>query len=123
MTGAARLLHTQQVHYLRKRVNYNDRGIASGVYMGTLPAGAMIVMQNVRVSTAFNGTGPAINVGITPLGSELFTDAATAGARSPTIPNISFAADTDIFVSSPATAGPTAGVGDVIIGFVPNNDQ
>ena len=64
MPGPARELHTQQVHYLRKRVNYNDASIGSGVVMGTLPAGAMIVSQNVRVSTAFNaGTTNALNVG------------------------------------------------------------
>jgi hypothetical protein len=83
------LLHTQQVHYFRKRVNFNDVGIAAGVLFGTLPAGAMLVQLNVRVNTAFNaGTTNALNVGTTATGTQIFTDAATAGARSPAVPNL-----------------------------------
>lgn len=124
-TGTARLLHTQQVHYFRKRVNYNDPGISAGVFVGTLPAGAMIVSQNVRVNTAFNaGTTNALNVGTTAGGTQLFTDAATAGARAPTIANLSFAVDTDFYVQYAQTGGAaTAGQADIVIGFVPNNDQ
>lgn len=124
MPGVARQLHTQLVHYFRKRVNYNDAGIAAGVSFGTLPAGAMIISQNVRVSTAFNaGTTNALNVGTTAGGTQLFTDAATAGARSPTIANLSFATDTDLFVQYAQTGtAATAGVADIVIGFVPNND-
>jgi hypothetical protein len=81
--GVPRVLHTQQVHYFRKRVNYNDVGIAAGVLFGTLPAGAMLTNLNVRVNTAFNaGTTNALNVGTTAGGTQIFTDAATAGARS-----------------------------------------
>lgn len=123
--GTARLLHTQQAHYFRKRVNFNDAGIASGVYFGTIPAGAMIIQQNIRVNTAFNaGTTNAINVGTTAGGSQLFTDAATAGARLPTVANLSFATDTDLFVSYTQTGTvATAGQADIVIEYVPNNDQ
>lgn len=122
--GIARLLHTQQVHYFRKRVNYNDAGIGTGVVFGTMPAGGMIVTQNVRVSTAFNAaTTNALNVGTTAGGTQLFTDAATAGARSPTIANLTFAADTDLYVQYAQTGtAATAGVADIVIGFAPNND-
>jgi hypothetical protein len=124
MAGPARQLHTQQVHYLRKRVNYNDSAIGTGVVMGTLPAGAMIVSQNVRVSTAFNaGTTNALNVGTAAAGTQVFTDAATAGARSPTIANLSFASDQDLYVTYAQTGtAATAGVADIVIGYVPNND-
>ena len=123
--GTARLLHTQQVHFFRKRVNYNDAGIGAGVLFGTLPAGAMIVGLNVRVNTAFNaGTTNALNMGTTALGTQIFTDAATAGARSPAIPNISFAVDTDLFVSYAQTgAAATAGQADVVLSYAPNIDQ
>ncbi len=122
--GIARQLHTQQTHYIRKRVNYNDSAIGTGVAFGTLPAGAMIVSQNVRVSTAFNaGTTNALNVGTAAGGTQLFTDAATAGARSPTIANLSFASDTDLFVQFAQTGtAASAGIADIVIGFVPNND-
>jgi hypothetical protein len=123
--GTGRLLHTQQVHFFRKRVNFNDVGIAAGVFFGTLPAGAMIVSQNVRVNTAFNaGTTNALNVGTTAGGSQLFTDAATAGARVPAIASISFATDTDLFVQFAQTgAAATAGQADIVIGYAPNIDQ
>ena len=49
-----RQFHTQQVHYLRKTVNWNDANIATGVLMGTLPNGAQIVDIAVNVVTAFN---------------------------------------------------------------------
>jgi len=123
--GTARLLHTQQVHYFRKRVNFNDAAIAAGVLLGTIPAGAMIVSQNVRVNAAFNaGTTNALNVGTTAGGTQVFTDAATAGARSPTIANLSFAVDTDLFVSYAQTGtAATAGQADIVIAYAPNNDQ
>jgi hypothetical protein len=124
MAGPARQLHTQQVHYLRKRVNYNDSAIGTGVVMGTLPAGAMIVNLNVRASVAFNaGTTNALNVGTAAGGTQVFTDAATAGARSPTIPNLSFASDTDIYVQFAQTGtAASAGQADIVIAYVPNND-
>ena len=123
--GTARLLHTQQINYFRKRVNWNDPGIAAGVFVGTFPAGAMIVTQNVRVNTAFNAaTTNALNVGTTAGGTQLFTDAATAGARSPTIAALSFVTDTDFYVQYAQTGtAATAGQADIAIGFIPNNDQ
>lgn len=125
MAGIPRLTQYQMVHCFRKRVNWNDSNIAAGVLMGTLPAGAQLVLQAVRVNTAFNaGTTNALNVGTTAGGTQLFTDAATAGARSPAIANLSFAVDTDIFVAYAQTGGAaTAGQADIVIGFMPNNDQ
>lgn len=123
--GTARLLHTQQVHFFRKRVNYNDAGIAAGVLVGTLPAGAMLTGLHVRCNTAFNaGTTNALNAGTTPTGTQIFTDAATAGARQPTIPNLSFATDTDFYVSYAQTGtAASAGQADVVVNYVPNMDQ
>lgn len=123
--GTARLLHSQQVHYFRKRVNYNDAGIGAGVLVGTLPAGAQLTGLNVRVNTAFNaGTTNALNCGTSALGTQIFTDVATAGARTPTVPNLSFATDTDFYVSYAQTGTvASAGQADIVIAFVPNNDQ
>ena len=125
MTGIARQLHTQQIHYFRKRVNWNDAGIGTGVVFATMPAGAMIVTQNVRCNTAFNaGTTNALNVGTTAGGTQLFTDAATAGARTPAVANLSFASDTDLFVQYAQTGTvASAGQADIVIGYTPNNDQ
>jgi hypothetical protein len=123
--GSGRQTQFQQVHYFRKRVNYNDSAIAAGVLFGTMPAGAMITDLDIRVTTAFNaGTTNAINVGTTAGGTQIFTDAATVGHRQPTIPNISFAVDTDLFVQYAQTGtAATTGLADFVIGYAPNNDQ
>lgn len=125
MPGVARILHNQQIHFFRKRVNWNDSGIAVGVIFGTLPAGALLVLQSVRVNTAFNaGTTNALNVGTTAGGAQLFTDAATAGHRTPAVANLSFAVDTDLFVQYAQTgAAATAGQADIAIAYIPNTDQ
>jgi hypothetical protein len=125
MAGIPRLTQYQQFVYFRKRVNFNDANIAAGVLFGTLPAGAMLTSLNVRVNTAFNaGTTNALNVGTTAGGTQVFTDAATAGARSPAIPNLSFAVDTDLFAAYAQTGGAaTTGQADIVVGFAPNNDQ
>jgi len=124
MAGPARQLHTQQTHYLRKRVNFNDSNISGGVIMGTLPAGAMLLSIAVRVNTAFNaGTTNALNIGTSAGGTQVGTDAATAGARFPTVPNLSFASDTDIYVAYAQTGtAATTGQADIVIAYAPNND-
>ncbi len=123
--GTGRILHSQQSHYFRKRVNYNDAGIAAGVFVGTLPAGALLTRLTVRVNTAFNaGTTNALNAGTSALGTQLFTDVATLGARFPTVPNLSFATDTDFYVSYAQTGtAATAGQADIAVEYIPNNDQ
>lgn len=124
MAGPARQYHHQHTHYLRKRVNYNDSAIGTGVVMGTLPAGAMLLDISVRVSTAFNAaTTNALNIGTAAGGTQVGTDAATAGARKPTVPNLSFASDTDIYVQYAQTGtAATAGQADIVISYAANND-
>lgn len=124
MVGIPRVIHTQQVHYYRQRVNFNDAGISGGIARCTMPTGAMITDLDVRCNTAFNaGTTNALNVGTTAGGTQVFTDAATAGARQPTIPNLSFAVDTDIFFQFAQTGtAATTGQADIVIGYVPNLD-
>lgn len=122
--GNARQYHQQMIHFIRRRVNWNDARIAAGVVFGTMPAGGRITGQHVFVQTAFNaGTTNALNVGTTAGGTQLFTDAATAGYRAPTIANLAFAADTDLFVQYAQTGTvATAGLADIIIAFAPNID-
>jgi hypothetical protein len=62
--AVAQQYHQNLVHYLRKEVNYNDPGIASGVVIGRLPANAQITQALARVRTSFNaGTTNVLTVG------------------------------------------------------------
>jgi hypothetical protein len=130
MAGIARQSHEQQVHYLRKRVNYNDAGVATGVYVGTLPAGAIVTAVKVLIATAFNAaTTNVVNVGTTATGAELGASAeilaGAAGQKSPTAYTTlgAMAADQDVWVSYTQTGtAASAGVGYVIVTYVPNND-
>lgn len=129
--GTARVSHHQMTHYLRKRVNYNDPGITTGVFFGTLPAGAMISNAHVRVNTAFNAaTTNVANVGTTATGGEIIPTATIlAGATgyktgTAAAAALSFATDTDLYVSYTQTGtAATAGQLDVLIAYAPNNDQ
>lgn len=133
MAGVARQSHMQVVHYLRKRVNYNDAGISSGVVMGTLPAGAQVIDLTVRVLTAFNATSTnVLTVGtnssswdnLTGSGSSDVTEGTPEMYRvAPSNFDVTFSADTDVYVKY-AQTGTAAGTGqaDIILTYVPNAD-
>lgn len=61
----ARQYHTQQVHFIRFDVAYNDAGVASGKATGEyLPAGAIIIGTDVFVNAVFNaGSTNVLTVG------------------------------------------------------------
>ena len=62
--AVAQQYHQNLVHYLRKEVNYNDPGIASGIVIGRLPANAQVTQAVARVRTTFNaGTTNVLTVG------------------------------------------------------------
>lgn len=130
MPAIARQSHMQQTHYLRKKVQFNDAGVATGVLVGTLPAGAQIVDVLVNITTVFNAaTTNVVNVGTTTTGAEVAATAqvlpGAAGVKKPTaFYSLGImAADTDIWVSYTQTGtAATTGVGYVVVQFVPNND-
>lgn len=125
-----RQYHTQQTHYLRKTVNFNDAGIASGVLMGTVPSGAQITDIVVNVKTAFNaGTTNVLVVGTSAGGNQIATTSDTAAGtpgfkRVTTGGALSIAADTDVFVAYTQTGtAATAGVATIVIAYAPDNDK
>ena len=62
--AVAQQYHQNVLHFLRKEVNYNDPGVASGIVIGRLPAGAQVVQALARVRTTFNaGTTNVLTVG------------------------------------------------------------
>ncbi len=57
----ARVLHTQQTPYFRRRINFSETGT---ITIGTIPAGAVIINAGVVVTTAFNaGTTNTLDIG------------------------------------------------------------
>lgn len=123
---SARQFHTQQVHYLRSLFNYNDSDVASRK-IGTIPAGSNILRTNYVISTAFNaGTTNTISVGFTSSGTDLVNAQAAGSATANTVTQapsgkaLVGTTDQDIYayVSMTGTAA-TAGVGEVIVEYVP----
>lgn len=130
-----RTFHTQQVHYLRKTVNYNDTSIATGVIFGTLPAGAQILpfASTISIRTAFNAaTTNNLLIGTTAGGNDICATA-DAGAGTTGIKTLALAtvttngyrtADTDLFVTYTQTGtAATTGVGTITIAFTIDNDR
>lgn len=131
MTTVARQLHTPQVHYLRKRITYADYGTT--VTVGKLPAKASVIGGGVHIVTAFNSSGTdLLDVGFIgsttdPNGYATLLDMAAVGY----IALDELAATTNIqgTVEHTVTCAPaqsvadaTAGVADVIITYVVDND-
>jgi hypothetical protein len=132
--SAARQYHQQMLHYLRKAVNYNDSGISTGVKIGTLPAGAIIIGTDVNVQTVFNAA--TTNVLTAGGNSATYNDvvaaadvneAATGITKdiSPTGSSLGvIAADRDIYAMYTQTgAVATTGLAHIIVKYVPANDQ
>ena len=124
----ARQYHTQQVHYLRKSIVFGDNG--TEVVVGTIPAGAVIHpgASGVIVTTVFNaGTANILDVGPTSDPDLYATDLALGALGFVALDeavDFSVAVDTTI-VAVPALTGTaaTTGAGEVIIAYIPDNDQ
>lgn len=126
-----RNLVTQQINYLRKRITYADYGTV--VTVGYIPGGAMVVGGGVQIVTGFNSSGTdLLDVGF--IGA---TTDDNAYATSLDLSAVGFlvldelAATTNIQQTDNSTvtcspkqsvADATAGVADVVIWFIPNND-
>lgn len=130
---AARQLPLQVVHTLRKRITYASPGTGVAATVGLLPAGASVVGGGVHVITAFNGSGTdLLDVGF--IGATTDADAYASALTLAAVGFIAFdelAATTNIqgTVSHTVTAtytdqntNATAGVADVIVLYVVNND-
>lgn len=123
---------SQQVGYLRFKVNYNDAGIAAGVRKQALPKGAIIIGTDCHVGTAFNaGTTNVLTVGGGTNFNEIIAaadvDETTIALTQNVKPTTTFlgplAADTDVYVKYAQTGtAATAGVATVVIKYICDND-
>lgn len=126
--GVGRQFHTQQVHYLRKSISYTDNG--STLSMGYVPAGAIVTNAYVIVSTAFNGNssnvldigtsddtdGFATDLALGTIGRIAADELATSNDLGP------YTVDTEIKCVVVSTASASAGAGEVVVEFIPDND-
>lgn len=126
--STARELPFQAVHYLRKTVNHTmDGGPAQTV--GVIPAGSLILkpLSGVQVTTVFDaGTTNTLNVG-TSADDNLYGTLLALGALAfvPLDEAVStlVAADTTITATVVLTGtASTAGEGEVVIAYIPDND-
>lgn len=130
MAQPGRAFHTQQIHYLRKSITYEDGGTT--VEIGTLPAGAQILkpLSGVAVNIAFNGgTTNTCSIGPTSdSGTDLYATALALG----TIGFVPFdeavsllvgSSDVPVSAAVVSAASPSAGQAEIIIAYVPDNDR
>ena len=112
----ARQYHTQQVHFLRTLINYNDADALTRV-IGTIPAGSNLLRVNTCVSTAQNaGTTNTLSVGTTSGGTDIINAAAAGSATA----NVVTQADTTYYATlTQSGTAATAGVVEVTIEYVP----
>lgn len=128
MTAPARQYSQQLVHFLRKSITFADNGTT--VTIGTIPSGALILkpISGVHVTTAFNGaTTNTLDVGpSTDTGTDLWATALSLTTTNfiPIDELVSLLVTTDTIVQCAvtATATATAGVGKVIIAYIPDLD-
>lgn len=131
----ARQTQFQQEHYFRKTVNFNDVGIGTGIYMGTLPAGAQVTSTSVNVLVVFNAVttnvltaginGPSTNNNLVAAGDvDEASVALTNGIKPTGTALVPLAADSDILVMYTQTGtAATTGQAVIIVKYTPNNDS
>lgn len=122
----------QMVHYLRKSITKADDGAATAyVTIGVIPAGSLILKpaSGVHVTTAFNAaTTNVVHIG-TPGNVDLFGTSLALGTTTfvpldEAVGDFLVAADTTVVahVTLTGTAA-TTGAGEVVICYIPDNDQ
>lgn len=121
--STARVYHTNQTHYFRKRIIFSD----TVVTLGVIPAGAIVINAGVVVTTAFNaGTTNVLDIGTSGDDDGFATDLALG-----TIGRIAadeLATSNDLYSTSDVTltatyaqtgTAATAGKGFVFVEFIP----
>lgn len=122
--NGGRKSQVQAIHQISRTFNFNDGGVAAGLLVGVLPAGARALRTQVITETAFNaGTTNTGSVGTTAGGTDLVnaTTLAAAALTTTAVPaaKVVQAADQPIYFSYAQTGGAaTAGVATVIVEYV-----
>lgn len=131
-TGSdARQYEQQLLHFIRRQISFDtfQIGTDATVKVGTLPNGAVIYDAIVKVSTAFNaGTTNYINVGTADDDDAIVDqddiDATAAEWQSSRRGcDLTLTADTPVYVTyDQSGTAATAGVAEIIVAYIPDND-
>ena len=126
-TTQPRKLHFETVHCVRGRVAFDTSGAPVGVEIGHIPAGSFVLPATVKVETAFNGTGAAVDVGSAAVAAGFAASAgiapAATGVKTALTGTLSgnITADTPVLVKvTPGSPPNTTGLIDVIVPFYPH---
>jgi hypothetical protein len=124
----ARQYPQQMIHYLRKSITYADNGLT--VDVGTIPAGALVLkpLSGVAVNVAFNGDttntldiGPSTDSG-TNLWATLLALGTIAFVPIDEVVTTLVSVDTKVQAKVVSSASASAGQGEIIIAYIPDND-
>ena len=126
-TRSARFYHTQQVHFLYRRFNFNDVDQSTTqpakFYLGVLPAHCMPLETYVRVNTAF--TGANLISGTSVAGSSatvVSTNDVTAGTSGTYVVDRYMGTystvDVPVYIQTKAS-GETVGQADIWQAYIP----
>ena len=129
MAQPARLLHTQQVHYLRTGITFADDGTT--VTVGVIPANSLILkpLSGVAVTTVFNAGSPnVLDIGpSTDSGTDLWATDLALGTLAfvpldEAVTNLVTVETTvQAAVDLTGTAA-TTGAAEIVICYIPDND-
>jgi hypothetical protein len=123
-TTTPRQLQTQQVHYFRKTISYTQN--AQVIDVGVIPAGALVLkpLSGIAINTAFNGSSQTFDLGPSDNTDLWATDLSLSVATFvPCDENVSFLVTAVTLVQCVFTStSASAGEGEVIIAFIPDND-
>lgn len=123
--STARLFESQQIHFLRETVTFEDNGNA--VTVGVIPAGSVILptISGVSVRTAFDDSGTdLIDVGTSSDGDAYATNLAGQTVAFAALDELSSGyVDSDTTITATyagQNSDATAGVAVVLIAYVPD---
>ena len=121
--------HTDQTHFMRKDLKWNEITSGSAVNIDYLPAGAVVVGASAVVVTAFNSaTSDVLDIGTSGDGDGFATDldisaVGLKAADELATSNDLYASTATLLTATWTGAGtaPTAGHVVVIVEFMPDN--
>jgi hypothetical protein len=114
-SAPARIYSSNTMHCIRGRMNFDTSGAATGVEIGTIPAGSFVAGVHVHVITAFNAaTTNVLVVGTAADDDGFATTAATLSGDTLT-------ADTPVVMKYTQTGtAASAGAAAILVNFYPH---